>query len=64
MNQVTSLAESQKAAEAHGCKPWVTNLSIVPHALGIRTTNTRSIFAIVDIVAAFVGGNDAVARKQ
>ena len=31
LHQSTSLAESQKAVEAHGCKPWVTNSSIIPH---------------------------------
>ena len=35
----TSLAESQKAVEARGCKPWVPNLSIVPHTLGMLTAN-------------------------
>ena len=35
----TLLAESQKALEAHGCKSWVTNLSIVPHTLGTLTAN-------------------------
>ena len=34
-----SLSDSQKALEAHGCKPWLTNLSIVPHTLGILTAN-------------------------
>ena len=29
--------DSQKALEAHGCKPWVANLWIVPHTLGILT---------------------------
>ena len=41
--QSTSLAESQKALEAPGCKPWVTNLSIVPHTEGILTANTTCI---------------------
>ena len=35
----TSLAEAQKTLEAHGSKPWVTNLSIVPRTLGILTAN-------------------------
>ena len=40
MHKLTSFAESQKAfLEAHGCKPWATNLSIVPHILSIPTTN-------------------------
>ena len=34
-----------KTVEAHGCKPWVTNLSIVLHALGMLTTNI--IFCII-----------------
>ena len=29
--------------EAHGCKPWVTNLAIIPHTLGTLTTNTHGI---------------------
>ena len=33
--QSTSLTKSQKALEAHGCKPWVTNLLIAPHTLGV-----------------------------
>ena len=33
LQQATSLAGSRKAVEAHGCKPWVTNLSTVPHTL-------------------------------
>ena len=44
----TSLTKSQKAVEAHGCKPWVTNLSIVPHTLGVSYTSRflrRTIFA-------------------
>ena len=31
LHQLTSLTELQKALEAHGCKPWVTNLSIIPY---------------------------------
>ena len=30
MHPSTSLAESQTALEAHGCKSWVTSLSTVP----------------------------------
>ena len=33
------IVTSQKAVEAHGCKPLVTNLLIVPHVLGILTAN-------------------------
>ena len=39
LTSVNSLAEAQKALEARGCKFSVTNLSIVPHTLGILTTN-------------------------
>ena len=40
LHQSTSLTELQKAVDAYGHKPWnrITNLSIVPHALGILTT--------------------------
>ena len=38
LRQLISLAEAQKALEAHGCKFSVTNLSIIPHTLGILTT--------------------------
>ena len=33
----TYLTESQNALEAHGYKPWVTNLSIIPLTLCILT---------------------------
>ena len=39
LHQSTSLVESHKTLEAHGCKPWVTNLSIIHHTLGILTAN-------------------------
>ena len=32
LHQSISLTKAQKALEAHSCKSWVTNLSIVPHA--------------------------------
>ena len=35
--QSTSLAKAQKDLEVHGSKPWVTNLSIDSHTLGILT---------------------------
>ena len=35
----TSLAKPFKAIEARGCESWVTNLSIIPHTLGILTAN-------------------------
>ena len=37
LHQLTYLTTSQ--IEAHSCKPWVTNLSIIPHTLGIITVN-------------------------
>ena len=40
VHQSTSLTESQKALEAHGCKPGGTKLSIIPHTLDILTVNT------------------------
>ena len=36
LHQLTSLTESLKALESHGCQPWVANLSIVPRTLGTR----------------------------
>ena len=38
-HESTSLTESQESLEVCGCKPWIANLSIVPHtcALGILT---------------------------
>ena len=41
---MTFLVKLHMILEAHGCKPWVTNLSIVPHTLhvGILTTNITS----------------------
>ena len=43
LHKSTSLAESQKVLEAHGCKSWVGNLSIVPHTLG----NTNCIYYLL-----------------
>ena len=39
LHQTTSLFEVQKALEAHGYKPCVTDLSIVLHTLGILTAD-------------------------
>ena len=39
VHQSTSLNEWQKALEAHDHKFWVTNLSLIPHTLGILTAN-------------------------
>ena len=53
-HQSTSLAESQKALEAHGCKPWLTNLSIVPHTLGILTANITYCIILLKCVRSVV----------
>ena len=50
LHQSTSLAKSQKAVEAHGCKPWVANLSIVPHTLGILTANITYCIMLLEYV--------------
>ena len=43
----TSLTESRKALEAHGCKPWLTNSSIVPCTLGIHVlTANITVYAL------------------
>ena len=39
LDQLTSLAKSHKNLGAHGCKPWVTNLSITPNT--IRHTKNK-----------------------
>ena len=39
LHQLISLSESPKAPKAHGCKPWATNLLIVPPY--IRYTNRK-----------------------
>ena len=50
-HQSTSLAELQKALEAHGYKPWVTNLSIiVPHTLGILATSITYGIPLLDTI--------------
>ena len=47
IHQSTTLTESRKTIEAHGRKPWVTNLSIVPHTLGVLfTTISYYIFLL------------------
>ena len=48
--QSTSGAESWKAVEAHGCKPWVTNLSIIPHTLGLQTANTTYCIILLQYI--------------
>ena len=53
LHQSTSLAESQKALEVHGCKLWVTNLLIVPHTLGILTANVTCCIVLLEYVNEF-----------
>ena len=38
----------QKAPEAHGCKPWITNLSVVPHTLDILTENIAYCIVLLE----------------
>ena len=50
LRPITFLAKSQKAPEAHGCKSWVTNLSIVLHTLGLAALsilNTDITYCII-----------------
>ena len=46
-HQSTSLAEPQKALEAHGCKPWVTNLPFIPDTLGTCILPTNITYCIM-----------------
>ena len=46
----TSLANSQKALEAHGCKSWVTNFLIDPSTLGILTANITYCIILLEYV--------------
>ena len=46
----TSLADSQKALKAHGCKLWVTNLLIVPHILVTLTANITYCITLLEYV--------------
>ena len=39
-----------KTLEAHGCKPWVTNLSIVPHTLSMLTANITYCIILLEYV--------------
>ena len=50
LRQSTSLAKSWEALEVHGCKPWVTNLSIVSHTLGILTANITYCIVLLKYV--------------
>ena len=43
LKQSTSLVELPKTLEAHGCKHWATNLSIIPHTLGIPTVSIINV---------------------
>ena len=49
--QSICLSRVQKALEAHGCKPWVTNFSTAPHTLGIvLTTNVPYCIIFLEYV--------------
>ena len=48
--QSTSLAELPKVVEAQGCKPCVTNLSIIPHTLVILTENVTYCIVFLEYV--------------
>ena len=50
-HQWTYLAKSQKALEAHGCKPWVTKLLIVSHTFGILTANITYCVIFLEYVS-------------
>ena len=50
LHQFTCLTESQKALEVHGCKLWETNLSIVPHTLGLLTANVTYCIVFLEYV--------------
>ena len=39
--------------EAHGCKPWVTNLLIIPHTLGMPTANVTYCIILLEYVNEF-----------
>ena len=45
-HQSTYLAKTQTVLKADGCKPWVTNLSIVPYTLGILTANVNCCLSL------------------
>ena len=48
---LTSLAKVKVGPEAHGCKPWVTNLSMVPHTLGILTASITYCIILLEYVS-------------
>ena len=50
IHQSTSFAESQKAQEAHGCKPWVTKLPIIPYTLAIVTAHITDCIKLLEYV--------------
>ena len=61
--QPTSLAKSQKALEAHGCKPWVANLSIVPDTLGILTANSTCCILLLEYDNKFQANMSALYNR-
>ena len=46
----SSFYNSRKTLEAHGCKPWVTNLLIVSHTLSILTANITYCIILLQYV--------------
>ena len=50
LHRSTSLAKLHKSVESHGCKSRVTNLSIIPHILGILTTTIIYCIMFLDHV--------------
>ena len=50
LHQSNSLTKMQKTAEARGCKPWVTNLLIIPCTLGILTTTITYYMIFLEYV--------------
>ena len=49
-HQLTSLTESHKSAEVHGCRSWVSNFSIISHTLGILTTNITYCIVLLEYI--------------
>ena len=53
VHKSTSLTELQKSVEGHGCKSWVTNLSIVPLTLAIVTASITYRIVLLEYVNKF-----------
>ena len=51
--KLTSIDISHRVAEdseTHGCKPWVADIAIVLHTLGILTTNITYCMILLEYV--------------